>query len=74
MNNGPLVEAFTELNARGTLAAPDPVLAVRQLAAATVGVPQLVVTFSPDTEIDDTELTRMISSGVDLFMARYAVA
>jgi len=72
MNNGPLVEAFTELNARGTLNAPDPKLAVQQLVAATLGVPQLVRTFSPDAEIDDAELTRTISSGVDLFLARYA--
>lgn len=72
MNNGPLIEAFTELNARGTLDAPDPALAVQQLVAATVGVPQLVRTFSPDAEIADAELTRVISSGVDLFLARYA--
>ncbi|MGW8764249.1 TetR/AcrR family transcriptional regulator [Streptomyces sp. NPDC055815] len=72
MNNGPLIEAFTELNARGTLDAPDPALAVQQLVAATMGVPQLVRTFSPDAEIDDAELTRVISSGVDLFLARYA--
>ncbi|WP_369145695.1 TetR/AcrR family transcriptional regulator [Streptomyces sp. R44] len=74
MNNGPLIEAFTELNDRGTLDAPDPVLAVQQLVAATVGVPQLVRTFSPEAEIDDAELTRVISSGVDLFLARYARA
>ncbi|MFC9593165.1 TetR/AcrR family transcriptional regulator [Streptomyces sp. NPDC056944] len=72
MNNGPLIEAFIELNARGTLDAPDPALAVQQLVAATVGVPQLVRTFSPDAEIADAELTRVISSGVDLFLARYA--
>ncbi|MGW4703970.1 TetR/AcrR family transcriptional regulator [Streptomyces sp. NPDC004285] len=72
MNNGPLIEAFTELNARGTLDAPDPALAVQQLVAATVGVPQLVRTFSPDAQITDAELTRVISSGVDLFLARYA--
>ncbi|MFD8211168.1 TetR/AcrR family transcriptional regulator [Streptomyces sp. NPDC059695] len=72
MNNGPLIEAFTELNARGTLDAPDPALAVQQLVAATVGVPQLVRTFSPDAQIADAELTRVISSGVDLFLARYA--
>ncbi|MER7946536.1 TetR/AcrR family transcriptional regulator [Streptomyces sp. NPDC096079] len=72
MNNGPLIEAFTELNARGTLDAPDPALAVQQLVAATVGVPQLVRTFSPDAPLADAELTRVISSGVDLFLARYA--
>ncbi|MEU3481257.1 MULTISPECIES: TetR/AcrR family transcriptional regulator [Streptomyces] len=74
MNNGPLVEAFTELNARGALDAPDPKLAVQQLVAVTVGVPQLVRTFSPDAVIEDAELTRVISSGVDLFLARYATA
>ncbi|MEV7418961.1 TetR/AcrR family transcriptional regulator [Streptomyces sp. NPDC089919] len=73
MNNGPLVDAVTELNARGALDAPDPALAVQQLVAATLGVPQLVRTFSPEAEIDDAELTRMISSGVDMFLARYAV-
>ncbi|MFD3996210.1 TetR/AcrR family transcriptional regulator [Streptomyces sp. NPDC058583] len=73
MNNGPLVEAFTELDARGTLDVPDPALAVQQLVSATVGVPQLVRTFSPDAEISDAELTRVIASGVDLFLARYAV-
>ncbi|WP_225801054.1 TetR/AcrR family transcriptional regulator [Streptomyces sp. NK15101] len=72
MNNGPLIEAVTELDARGTLDVPDPALAVQQLVAATVGVPQLVRTFSPDAELDDAELTRMIASGVDLFLARYA--
>ncbi|MEF9884518.1 TetR/AcrR family transcriptional regulator [Streptomyces sp. P9-A4] len=74
MNNGPLIEALTELDARGTLAVPDPALAVRQLTAATVGVPQLVRTFSPDAELGDAELARVIASGVDLFLARYARA
>ncbi|MEU9855721.1 TetR/AcrR family transcriptional regulator [Streptomyces sp. NPDC047974] len=74
MNNGPLVEAFTELGARGVLDVPDPKLAVQQLVAATVGVPQLVRTFSPEAEIDDAELERTIASGVDLFLARYAAA
>ncbi|MFF5975450.1 TetR/AcrR family transcriptional regulator [Streptomyces sp. NPDC012769] len=71
MNNGPLVEAFTELHARGALHVPDPKLAVQQLVAATVGVPQLVRTFSPEAEIDEAELARMITSGVDLFLAGY---
>ncbi|MEV7535648.1 TetR/AcrR family transcriptional regulator [Streptomyces hydrogenans] len=72
MNNGPLVEAFTELSARGALDVPDPELAVQQLVAATLGVPQLVRTFSPEAEIEEAELERVISSGVDLFLARYA--
>ncbi|MFE9425967.1 TetR/AcrR family transcriptional regulator [Kitasatospora sp. NPDC006697] len=71
MNNGPLVEAFTELNRRGSLRVPDPALAVQQLVAATLGVPQLVRTFRPEVEIDEAELTRMISSGVDLFLGTY---
>ncbi|MDH6140683.1 MULTISPECIES: TetR/AcrR family transcriptional regulator [Kitasatospora] len=74
MNNGPLVEAFAELDRRGALRAPDPKLAVQQLVAATVGVPQLVHTFAPDAEVDDAELTRVITSGVDLFLAGYRVA
>ncbi|MFF9476418.1 TetR/AcrR family transcriptional regulator [Streptomyces roseolus] len=73
-NNGPLVEAVTELDARGVLDVPDPELAVRQLVAATVGVPRLVRTFSPEAEIDDAELERTIGSGVDLFLARYGTA
>lgn len=72
MYNGPLIEAVTALDARGTLDAPDPELAVQQLVAATVGVPQLVHTFAPGTAVDDAELTRQITSGVDLFLARYA--
>ncbi|MFI6154026.1 TetR/AcrR family transcriptional regulator [Kitasatospora sp. NPDC051170] len=71
MNNGPLVDAFTELNRRGDLRVPDPALAVQQLVAATLGVPQLVRTFRPEVELDDAELTRVISSGVDLFLAGY---
>ncbi len=73
MNNGPLIAAFEELNERGVLATPDPALAVQQLVAATVGVPQLVRTFRSDAELDDAELTRIITSGVDLVLARYAV-
>jgi AcrR family transcriptional regulator len=68
MNNAPLIDAFTELSRRGVLRVPDPVLAVQQLVAATVGVPQLVHTFSPEVAIDDAELSRMITSGVDLFL------
>ncbi|MFE9561366.1 TetR/AcrR family transcriptional regulator [Streptomyces sp. NPDC006487] len=68
----PLVEACTELGRRGRLDVPDPVLAVRQLVAATAGVPQLVHALTPDTETDPAELTRVVTSGVDLFLARYA--
>ncbi|GAA4840235.1 TetR/AcrR family transcriptional regulator [Kitasatospora terrestris] len=72
MNNGPLIEALTELTAAGALHVPDPELAVQQLVAATVGIPQLVQTFAPATEPDATALTATIESGVDLFLARYA--
>ncbi|MFG2820053.1 TetR/AcrR family transcriptional regulator [Kitasatospora sp. NPDC048365] len=72
MNNGPLIEALTELTATGALHVPDPELAVQQLVAATVGIPQLVQTFAPATEPDATALTTTIESGVDLFLARYA--
>ncbi|MGW0117656.1 TetR/AcrR family transcriptional regulator [Streptomyces sp. NPDC003327] len=72
MCNGPLVEALTELDARGALDVPDPALAVQQLVGATVGVLQLVHTFAPDAEVDEEQLARTIGSGVDLFLARYA--
>ncbi|GHJ97175.1 TetR family transcriptional regulator [Streptomyces sp. NE5-10] len=72
MDNGPLVEALTELSARGALDVPDPKPAVQQLVAATLGVPQLVRDFSPEAEIEEAELERVVSSGVDLFLARYA--
>lgn len=70
----PLVEACTELARRGRLDLPDPVLAVRQLLAATVGVPHLTQAFSPGTGTDPAELTRVVTSGVDLFLARYAAS
>ncbi|PYC77614.1 TetR/AcrR family transcriptional regulator [Streptomyces tateyamensis] len=72
MNNGPLIEAFTELGERGVLDVPDPALAVQQLVACTVGVPQLVRTFRPEAELAEAELTRVITSGVDLFLSRYS--
>ncbi|WP_157255246.1 TetR/AcrR family transcriptional regulator [Nonomuraea typhae] len=71
MNNEPLVEAFEILHERGRLAVPDPVLAVQQLVAATIGVPQLVRTFDVGTPVD---LEVAITSGVDLFLARYGPA
>ncbi|MFD7553627.1 TetR/AcrR family transcriptional regulator [Streptomyces sp. NPDC059533] len=73
MNNGPLTEAITELDGLGRLNVPDPELAAQQLVASTVGILQLVRTFSPDSEIDRAELGRVVASGVDLFLARYAV-
>ncbi|MFB7382897.1 TetR/AcrR family transcriptional regulator [Kitasatospora purpeofusca] len=71
MNNGPLVEMLTDLTAEGELHVSDPKLAVQQLVACTVGIPQLVHTFAPATPVDDSELARTIGSGVDLFLARY---
>ncbi|MFI6908428.1 TetR/AcrR family transcriptional regulator [Nonomuraea sp. NPDC050394] len=71
MNNEPLVEAFEILHERGRISVPDPALAVRQLVAATIGVPQLVRTFDADAEVD---LEEIITSGVDLFLARYRAA
>ncbi|MEV7520532.1 TetR/AcrR family transcriptional regulator [Streptomyces sp. NPDC091371] len=73
MNNGPLTQAIAELGELGRLDAPDPALAAQQLLGATVGILQLVRTFAPDSEIDHAELTRVVTSGVDLFLARYAV-
>ncbi|MEV6979452.1 TetR/AcrR family transcriptional regulator [Kitasatospora sp. NPDC093806] len=71
MNNAPLVELLTELAAKGELHVPDPKLAVQQLVAATVGIPQLTHTFAPATPVDEAELTRIVEAGVDLFLARY---
>ncbi|KAA2267086.1 TetR/AcrR family transcriptional regulator [Solihabitans fulvus] len=73
MNNRPLVEAFTILHERGALNVPDAALAVQQLVAITVGVLQLVRTFQPSAAISDAELGRTIASGVDTFLARYAM-
>ncbi|MER7754147.1 TetR/AcrR family transcriptional regulator [Kitasatospora sp. NPDC097643] len=72
LNNRPLVEALTELDARGVLAVDDPALAAQQLVATTVGVPQLIGTFEPRDRPDEAALARIAASGVDLFLARYA--
>ncbi|MFE7190519.1 TetR/AcrR family transcriptional regulator [Kitasatospora sp. NPDC057541] len=74
MNNGPLVDLLTELTDSGALHVSDPKLAVQQLVASTVGIPQLVYTFSPATPVDEAELARVIGAGVDLFLARYGTA
>lgn len=74
MYDKPLVEACAELARRGRLDLPDSALAVRQLVAATAGVPQAMHTFAPGTGTDPAELTRVVTSGVDLFLARYAAA
>ncbi|MEU4722324.1 TetR/AcrR family transcriptional regulator [Nonomuraea dietziae] len=68
MNNRPLIEALSTLHERGALDVPDPALAVQQLVAVAIGVPQLVRTFDPVSEVD---LAAMVSSGVDVFLARY---
>ncbi|MFG3049953.1 TetR/AcrR family transcriptional regulator [Kitasatospora sp. NPDC048239] len=72
MINGPLTEAFAELNGLGRLATPDPELAVQQLVAVTLGLPQLMSTFAPGTELAEARLTDLVTSGVDLLLARYA--
>ncbi|WP_405363126.1 TetR/AcrR family transcriptional regulator [Kitasatospora sp. NBC_00085] len=72
MINGPLAEAFAELDQLGRLDAPEPELAVQQLVAATLGVPQLMATFTPDADLGEAELAHQITSGVDLLLARYA--
>ncbi|MEU4547693.1 TetR/AcrR family transcriptional regulator [Nonomuraea dietziae] len=68
LNNRPLIEALSTLHERGALDVPDPALAVQQLVAVAIGVPQLVRTFDPVSEVD---LAAMVSSGVDVFLARY---
>ncbi|MFE9422308.1 TetR/AcrR family transcriptional regulator [Kitasatospora sp. NPDC006697] len=72
LNTGPLVDTFVELDRRGAVRVPDPALAVQQLVAATVGVPLLMRTFDTAVEFDDAELTRRMTSGIDLFLAGYA--
>ncbi|MFJ1751834.1 TetR/AcrR family transcriptional regulator [Kitasatospora sp. NPDC088134] len=72
MNNRPLIDLLTDLTARGALDVPDPDLAVQQLVATTVGIPQLVHTFAPSTPLDLPALDAQITAGVDLFLARYA--
>ncbi|WP_406193861.1 TetR/AcrR family transcriptional regulator [Kitasatospora sp. NBC_01560] len=72
MINGPLTDAFTELDQLGVLDIPEPTLAVQQLVAVTVGVPQLMNTFSPAIPLHDSELVHLATSGVDLILARYA--
>ncbi|MFJ5229330.1 TetR/AcrR family transcriptional regulator [Kitasatospora sp. NPDC088391] len=71
MNNRPLIDLLTDLTARGALDVPDPGLAVQQLVATTVGIPQLVHTFAPTTPLDLPALDAQITAGVDLFLARY---
>jgi AcrR family transcriptional regulator len=71
--NTEIVEVFGHLIERGHLRMSDPELAARQLTALTVGVPQLVRTFQPDAELPRETLERWVASGVDVFLAAYAV-
>lgn len=71
--NAPLVAAFAELGARGVLLVPDVELAVRQLVAVTVSVPQLAMTFDPAYEPTAAELRAVVAGGVEVFLARYGV-
>ncbi|MBT2405752.1 MULTISPECIES: TetR/AcrR family transcriptional regulator [unclassified Streptomyces] len=70
--NTPLVDAVRVLVARGVLDVPDVELAVRQLVAVTVSIPQLAKTFDPGYAPTDAELLAQAAGGVDLFLTRYA--
>ncbi|MCJ1679169.1 TetR/AcrR family transcriptional regulator [Streptomyces sp. APSN-46.1] len=70
--NAPLVEAVRVLAARGVLDVPDVELAVRQLVAVTVSVPQLAKAFDPAYRLTEAELRAQAAFGVDLFLTRYA--
>jgi TetR/AcrR family transcriptional regulator of autoinduction and epiphytic fitness len=71
-NDGALMAALQDLDEQGVLEVPDPLEAVRQLIAMTLGVPQLIKTFQPDYEPAAAELDRMVASGVDAFLSHYA--
>ncbi|MCX4526422.1 MULTISPECIES: TetR/AcrR family transcriptional regulator [unclassified Streptomyces] len=72
--NSPLVEAVRVLVARGVLDVPDVELAVRQLVAVTVSVPQLAKAFDPAYRVSEAELRDRAGLGVDLFLSRYGRA
>lgn len=71
----PLAAAVEALGARGALVVPDVELAVRQLVALTVSVPQLARTFNPDADPGraptEAELRAVVAGGVEVFLARY---
>ncbi|MGW6708045.1 TetR/AcrR family transcriptional regulator [Streptomyces sp. NPDC054956] len=69
----PLAAAVDELRGCGRLAVADVELAVRQLLAVTVSVPQLARTLDPGYAPTDAELRAVVAGGVDVFLARYAV-
>lgn len=72
--NTEVVAVFEHLIERGLLRMDDPALAAQQLTALTVGVPQLVRTFQPDVALPAETVRRWVASGVDVFLAAYAVA
>lgn len=67
----PLEAAVRALGERGALVVPDVELAVRQLVALTVSVPQLAQTFDPVRAHTDAELRDVVAGGVEVFLARY---
>ncbi|MDI2127217.1 TetR/AcrR family transcriptional regulator [Yinghuangia seranimata] len=71
--NKEMVVTFERLVERGLLAIDDVDLAAQQLTALTVGVPQLLRTFQPDLELPADTVARFVTSGIDVFLAAYAV-
>ncbi|MFE2341909.1 TetR/AcrR family transcriptional regulator C-terminal domain-containing protein [Streptomyces sp. NPDC059431] len=69
----PLAAAVEALGARGALLVPDVELAVRQLVALTVSVPQLTQTFDPGHVPTEAGLRAVVAGGVEVFLARYGV-
>ncbi|WP_371616438.1 TetR/AcrR family transcriptional regulator [Streptomyces sp. NBC_00454] len=67
----PLVAAVEGLCATGRLVVPDAELAVRQLVALTVSVPQLAQTFDTGRAPAEAELRAVVAGGVEVFLARY---
>lgn len=67
----PLAAAVGGLCASGRLVVPDAELAVRQLVALTVSVPQLAQTFDTGRAPAEAELRAVVAGGVEVFLARY---
>ncbi|GAA1669598.1 TetR/AcrR family transcriptional regulator [Kribbella yunnanensis] len=71
-NDEPLMRALMTLREQGRLDVPNPLRAVRQLIALTVGSAQLIHTLRPSYEFAPGELEDLVTSGVDVFLAAYA--
>jgi TetR/AcrR family transcriptional regulator, regulator of autoinduction and epiphytic fitness len=69
-----LTAACVRLERRGVLVVPDPLLAVRQVVAMTVGTSQLVGVFHRDAVIDPAEIDATVRSGVAVFFSHYGAA